>query len=269
MVNGNRETTPAAVASSGQDIHLVKDNGWIQMHSESAGDPRHETHPGLPAGEDPEDPGPDNDRLRWLLPFLPFGSGRYPLPGTGSTGFCRPQIVNPIILPGCGRWTMQPGLPHEILTEYRIKAYAGHAAGPWQSWTSWSGNFSASRQGLSGVIEEVPLRRCGDRPFDPGELRGTAKVTIDRKREEGIKVGWSGSGCTALPAEQLAAKLKGKKAVGVIDRDVSFGWNCGHLFVEAKAALNDLEGKRIPMLNFIGGLNGADITVKQHGTRHR
>jgi pyruvate/2-oxoacid:ferredoxin oxidoreductase alpha subunit len=65
-----------------------------------------------------------------------------------------------------------------------------------------------------------------------------------------------------FPKNQLAEKLKGRKAIGVIDRDVSFGWNCGHLFVEAKAALNDLEGKRIPILNFIGGLNGGDITLE-------
>jgi len=50
----------------------------------------------------------------------------------------------------------------------------------------------------------------------------------------------------------------------VIDRNVCFGWNCGHLMVELKAALNDLEGRPL-LLDFIGGLAGTDITLEQIG----
>jgi pyruvate ferredoxin oxidoreductase alpha subunit/phenylglyoxylate dehydrogenase alpha subunit len=61
-----------------------------------------------------------------------------------------------------------------------------------------------------------------------------------------------------FPREKLVHALRGKKALGVIERSVSFGWNAGPLFVDLKAALNDLD-VRIPILNFIGGLGGSDV----------
>jgi hypothetical protein len=56
--------------------------------------------------------------------------------------------------------------------------------------------------------------------------------------------------------------LEGKKAVGVIDRSVCFGWDCGHLFMELRAALA-FGGRLMPMVNFIGGLANLDIPESQ------
>jgi pyruvate ferredoxin oxidoreductase alpha subunit/phenylglyoxylate dehydrogenase alpha subunit len=47
------------------------------------------------------------------------------------------------------------------------------------------------------------------------------------------------------------------KSIGVIDKNVCFGWGTGVLYVELSAALKDL---RIPIVDFIGGLGGSDIT---------
>jgi len=55
--------------------------------------------------------------------------------------------------------------------------------------------------------------------------------------------------------------LKGKKALGLIDRNVCFGWGSGALFMEVKAALFDSD-TRMPLLNFIAGLSGLDITIR-------
>ena len=50
------------------------------------------------------------------------------------------------------------------------------------------------------------------------------------------------------------------EAFGVVDRSVSFGWNCGPLFQDAVTAMYSAT-KRIPAMSFIGGLAGADLTV--------
>ena len=43
----------------------------------------------------------------------------------------------------------------------------------------------------------------------------------------------------------------------MIDKNVCFGWGTGVLYVELSAALKNLS---IPVLDFIGGLGGSDIT---------
>ncbi len=45
----------------------------------------------------------------------------------------------------------------------------------------------------------------------------------------------------------------GKKGFGVIDRNVSFGWNAGILFQEVRSALRTM-GRKLPCIPFIGGL---------------
>ena len=262
MVNVNRETTPAAVSSSGQDIHLVKDDGWMQIHSESCQEILDMVIMAFRLAEDPDILVPIT--VAYDGYYLSYRSESVDLPSQEQVNRFLPprKIANPIITPDAPM-TMQPGLPPKIFTEYRVK----HMEAMQLAMTRLADIEEEFKcifgRSYPGVIEEY---RCDDAEIvllTLGSCAGTAKVMVDRKREEGIKVGMVRVRMyRPFPAVQLAASLKGKKAVGVIDRDVSFGWNCGHLLVEAKAALNDLEGKRMPMLNFIGGLNGADITVK-------
>jgi phenylglyoxylate dehydrogenase alpha subunit len=60
-----------------------------------------------------------------------------------------------------------------------------------------------------------------------------------------------------FPKEKLLDSLKSVKSIGVIDRNVCFGWGTGVLYVELSAAL---KGLNVPILDFIGGLGGSDIT---------
>ena len=54
--------------------------------------------------------------------------------------------------------------------------------------------------------------------------------------------------------------LNGKKAIGVIDRNVFYAGSCGHVFFEIKTLLYELQPKVPVLLNFIAGLGGSDIT---------
>jgi pyruvate ferredoxin oxidoreductase alpha subunit len=96
-----------------------------------------------------------------------------------------------------------------------------------------------------------------------GTLSMPVKVAIRRMRAEGKKVGfvrmrWF----RPFAAEELAATLGRFKAVGVIDRDFSFGspYTSGVLATEVRAALYPAE-KRPPVLDFICGLGGREVTV--------
>ncbi len=84
-----------------------------------------------------------------------------------------------------------------------------------------------------------------------GSCTGTAKVVVDKKRDEGVKVGLVKIRMfRPSPRERLLRALEGKKAVGVIDRNVCYAWNCGHNFIELKALASDLQGPKPIMSRF-------------------
>lgn len=92
-----------------------------------------------------------------------------------------------------------------------------------------------------------------------GSTAGTLKFVVDQLREEGLKVG-----CIKLrmfrpfPDEEIVELLKGKKAVVVMDRAISFG-AAGPVFPEVRAAL--LEVANPPkVVNYIYGLGGRDVS---------
>ncbi|MBN1871466.1 MAG: pyruvate ferredoxin oxidoreductase [Candidatus Omnitrophica bacterium] len=88
---------------------------------------------------------------------------------------------------------------------------------------------------------------------------GTAKIAVDKLREEGHKVGlMKPRFFRPFPREHIAKRLSPLKAIAVLDRSESFSGNGGPLFTEIKAALYP-ERHRPAVLNYIYGLGGRDI----------
>ena len=261
MVNANRETPPAAVASSGQDIMMVKDAGWIQIHVESCQEILDTIIMAYKLAEDPE----------ILLPvtmaydgyYLSYYSEAVDIPSQKKVDQFLPRRERSPRLDPETPMTMQPTVSVQMFTEYRVK----HMAALQRAKTKLEeieGEFQrVFGRSYGGQMEEY---RCDDADIvlvALGSCVGTAKVMVDQKRDEGLKVGLVKVRLfRPFPRERLITALRGKKAIGVIDRNVCFPWNCGHLLVELRLALmNDL-WERIPLLNFIGGLNGGDITLE-------
>jgi pyruvate ferredoxin oxidoreductase alpha subunit len=97
-----------------------------------------------------------------------------------------------------------------------------------------------------------------------GTLSTPVKVAIRKMRQEGKKVGfvrmrWF----RPFAAEELAKSLGRFSAVGVVDRDYSFGspYLGGVLAGEVRHALYPSPGRRPPVLGFICGLGGREVTV--------
>ena len=92
-----------------------------------------------------------------------------------------------------------------------------------------------------------------------GTMSMPMHVAIRDLRKEGIKVGfvrlrWF----RPFPAEELAKCLSRFKAVGVVDRDFSFGspYLSGVVATEVRTALYPGKGPKPPVLGFICGLGG-------------
>ncbi|PYN98417.1 MAG: pyruvate ferredoxin oxidoreductase [Candidatus Rokuibacteriota bacterium] len=97
-----------------------------------------------------------------------------------------------------------------------------------------------------------------------GTISLPIKVGIRNMRAKGKKVGlvrlrWF----RPFPTDQLVAALSRAKAIGVIDRDYSFGspFYSGVVANEIRAAMYNAE-KRPPLLSFISGLGGREVTLE-------
>lgn len=93
-----------------------------------------------------------------------------------------------------------------------------------------------------------------------GSLTGAARIAIDMAREKGIKCGLVKiRSLRPFPNNEVRELLKNAKAIGVIDRNVSFGWHTGIVYQEVKSAISSLD--TVPTIPFIGGLGGEDLTT--------
>jgi len=98
-----------------------------------------------------------------------------------------------------------------------------------------------------------------------GTLALPARVAIRRLREEGKKVGFLRvKFFRPFPTDEIREALSKCKAVCVIDRDYSYGSPSfgGVLFNELRAAMYN-QDNRPWMLNFIAGLGGREIRVRE------
>jgi pyruvate ferredoxin oxidoreductase alpha subunit len=96
-----------------------------------------------------------------------------------------------------------------------------------------------------------------------GTISLSLKVGIRELRKQGKKVGvlrlrWF----RPFPTDRLVAALSKARAVGVIDRDYSFGspFASGVVANEIRAAMYNSD-KRPPLLSFICGLGGREVTL--------
>lgn len=114
----------------------------------------------------------------------------------------------------------------------------------------------------SPLVEEYRLDDADYAIVTIGGMTGAAKDAVDEARDAGEKVGLIKiKTFRPYPLEAMLKAVSKVKAVGVIDRAVSFGWNAGPVYQEMLSTLYHMK-ERIPAVSFIGGLAGADITEK-------
>jgi len=262
MVNANREILPpSTVWGSGQDIMMVKEAGWIQIHTESCQEILDTIIMAYRLAEDPE----------ILLPvtvaydgyYLSYRSEPVDIPAQEMVDQFLPRRARIPRLDPEAPLSVGGRAPAAMTTEYRVKHMAALQRSKRRLGEIEQEFKQKFGRSWGGQIEEY---RCEDADIvlvSMGSCIGTARVIVDRKRDEGVKVGLLKVRMfRPFPEEELVRTLTGKKAIGVVDRNVCFGWNCGHLLVELRAALANNLDCRIPMVNFIGGLNNADITLE-------
>jgi phenylglyoxylate dehydrogenase alpha subunit len=260
--------TPQSVWGGQQDAMTVREAGWIHMYCENVQEVVDTVIMAYKVAEHREVMLPVN--VNHDGNYLSYGAEKVELPdqeevdaflGMKDTNWHaaldpeRPMAVDPLT-GGAG------GPGPALFVRYR----KGHCKGMQNALRvipevhhEWAERFGRA---YAPLVEEYRLEDAEYGIVTIGSMTGAGKDAVDAAREKGERVGLiKVKTFRPFPLQALLKSLSKVKAVGVVDRSVSFGWNSGPVYQETLAALYHLE-RRIPAVSFIGGLAGADITVE-------
>ncbi len=92
-----------------------------------------------------------------------------------------------------------------------------------------------------------------------GSVAGTARCVVDAYRQSGKKVGLVKIRCMCpFPAREIADAVRGAKAIGVLEKNINFGYE-GTVFSEVNSALKQ-NVTTAPACSYVGGLGGRSIS---------
>jgi len=269
MVIAMREMpAPHGVIAGQQDAILVKDAGWIQFYAESCQEILDSTIMAYRLAEDPEILLPVNICYEGF--YLSYQSQRVEIPSQDEVDrFLAPVekserlrlcLENPMIF---SSYTV----PGELYTEYRYKHCAALQRAKDKCEQIDKEFQDIFGYGYGGQIEEYRTDDADVVIVTMGSCTGTTRGVIDKKRDAGFKVGLIKIRMfRPFPSERVIEALNGKKAIGVIDRNVLYAGFCGHGFFELKSLLHELTPPTPLLLDFIAGLGGTDI-IPEHVER--
>ena len=259
---------PGGLQSTHSDSLLQRDSGWIQFYCEDPQESLDTLIMAYKIAEHPEIMLPVN--VNHDGNYLSYGVEKVELPdqeevdeflGEKNINWHvaldpeRPMSVDPLT-GGAG------GEGPALFVRYRkgsCKAMQNALRVIKEVHEEWGRRFGRYHAPL---VEEYRLDDAAYAIVTIGSMAGAGKDAVDAARNAGEKVGLIRiKTVRPFPVQALREALSKVKAVGVVDRAVSFGWNCGPMYQELLSTLYLLD-ERIPAVSFIGGLAGADITVE-------
>ncbi len=262
MVNVNREIPGIhAVSASQQDLISVRDVGWLQVIVEDDQEIVDTIIQSFRLAEDFDIQLPL--QLNYDGYYVSFSAEAVKIPMQADVD----EYLS-VLKTQPKRMTLKPGVSlgagsHGMLvayTELRYKHMQAmeRAKAKFDQIDKEYGDFFGRYYG--GQIEEY---KCDDAEIilvTSGSATGTAKTVIDAMREKGVKVGLVKIRMyRPFPRERLVKVLKNKKAIGVLDRSVSLGWNSGPMLIEIRSLTPQIGN--MPLLSFIDGIANLDITA--------
>ena len=261
MVNVNRETPGIIAVSSGQqDMISTRDAGWIFLVAEDCQEVLDLILQAYRLAEDYDIQVPVMVHYDGF--YLSYLSESVDVPDQADVD----QFLS-VLKTQPARTTLKPGEKlgvgsHGILGGY-LELRHKHVAAMERSKAKFdeidrefSEQFGRS---YGGQVEAYRLEDADVVLVGSGSMCGTIKTVIDEEREKGIKVGLLKIRMyRPFPSDTLIRHLAGKKAIGVVDRSLAFGFRGGPIFTELKAFETQLGGARL--VSFIDGIANTDIT---------
>jgi len=262
MTNVNREPPGIHAVSSGQqDMIATRDIGWLQLVVEENQEVMDVTIQAFRLAEDYDIQLPVMVNYDGYFVSHSAEAVKIPMPEDVAQylSALEKQPKRMKLVPGRSMGAGSHGLLLAY-TELRYKHVAAmeRAKAKFDQIDKEYGDFFGRYYG--GQIEEYKTDGADLILVTSGSAAGTAKTVIDVMRDKGMKVGLIKLRMfRPFPRERLSRALQRRKAVGVLDRSVDFGWNCGPVYREIRALTPEIGC--VPMLSFIAGLANLDITA--------
>ena len=258
MMNANRSTaTPWNIYGDQRDSLAELESGWIQFYVENAQEAYDTILQAYRISEDPSVMLPvmvnldgfvlthtyellamaDQEQVDRYIPYRSF--------------------VNKLDL-DCPKATcITAGPPYNMEFRYQQHQATLDAAGKIRDADAeFAALFGRSYGGLTEAY------RCEDAEailITLGSVAGTARCVVDALRTEGKKVGLLKIRCMRpFPGEEIATLVKNSKAIGVLEKDISFG-SAGVVYTDVCAALKR-NNVTADAANYVGGLGGRSIS---------
>lgn len=265
MAVATRElAAPDIVAGGQQDVMSVRDAGWIQIHCETCQEILDTVIMSYRIAEDSE----------IQLPVAVCYDGYYLSHLSERVEIPAQEEVDEFLAPLKAMAEARPRLCLDkpltfaafatgpVFTEYRYKhAAAMSRAAPKIDEVDRAFEKIIGRT-WGGIVEEYRNQDAEIALVAVGSAAGSVRNVVDKLRDAGESVGMIKiRSIRPFPRERLVDAIQGKRAIGVLDRNVCVGWSTGTMFVEIKALQADLKS-RVPMVGFIDGLAGTDITLE-------
>ncbi|MEA3316530.1 MAG: transketolase C-terminal domain-containing protein [Bacteroidota bacterium] len=111
----------------------------------------------------------------------------------------------------------------------------------------------------NGLIDTYKCKDADVVLITVGSVTGTARIVVDKMRKEGKKVGLLKLRyMRPFPEKEVNEVLKDKAVIGVLDKDISFGFE-GTIYTNVNSSLSRLI-KKPASYNFVAGMGGRDIS---------
>lgn len=266
-------SAPLNIHCDHSDSMAERDCGWIQMYAENSQEAYDSMIQAFRIAEHPEIMLPimvglDGFTLSHTLEnvhVLPdyavknfVGTRKFPLVIThkGKTAplkldFKNPMTIGPVDLPDYY-------FEHKRQQEEAMRKALGIIQQIHEEYAKISG-----RRYGDGLLDAYKLEDAEIAIVCAGSTAGTVKTVVNDLRAEGVKAGLLRIRTfRPLPVEGTVRALEKVKAVGVMDRSMSFGGHGGAIFHEVRHVLYDASNHP-HVVNYIYGLGGRDTSPSQ------
>ena len=262
MMNANRATAlPWNIYGDQRDSLALLDHGWVQAYAQDNQEALDLALMAYAVAEDPEVRTPFMVNLDGFALTHTYESVDIPtqeqadafLPPYDGTGnrfdFANPVNIGYSAGPEFNRYfkhSAHEGMLAAADAVERVEARFGEVFG----------------RSYPGLIEAVDCEDADIVLVTLGSIAGLARERVAQLRAQGVKAGLVRIRyMRPFPARQIVEALAGAAAVGVLEKDVSFGAE-GTVMTNVCSALQQA-GNAVPVVNFVGGLGGDDITQAQ------
>jgi pyruvate/2-oxoacid:ferredoxin oxidoreductase alpha subunit len=256
MVNVNRAmSAPWTMYCDQSDIVAQRDTGWLHVYCEQNQETLDAIVQGFKVAE------------QVLLPVMVNMDGFYNSYTTEPIEIYDQQLVDGYLPPYDPPVKLDPKEPHTLHggtgphlfmeMRYQMSQAMDHSLAVAKEADEEFGQIFGHRYGLTEA------HRCEDAELvlvSAGSLVGTLREVVDDYRSRGEKIGvLKIRYLRPFPVHQVRQALASAKQIAVIDRNVSVGMG-GVFWQEVRSALYGSEIATKPVLGFIAGLGGRDVT---------